>query len=450
MNSRIVVTAALAFVLAGLAMPSKLSPQQQANGQLNTQQHHTPPHYRVFQLGSLGGSASSGNTINNLGWAMGSSNLTGNSSERATLWAFGLTIDLGTLGGPNSNIGWPVKNDRGVIAGVSEFSNMPDPNGEKFSCPVLLPDTGLSCSGFVWENGHMTQLPTLGGPNGFATGVNNLNQIVGWAENTIHDPTCTFPQVLQFEAVIYGPRKGQIRQLPPLSPDPDSAATAINDLGQVVGISGICGDAIGKLSAKHALLWENGKPIDIGNLGGKAFNTPMAINNRGQIAGFSDLPGDVVDDSVVNVNFHAFLWPVNGKILDLGTLEGDSISEATGINDQGQIIGTSFTAGFASSRAFIWQDGKMTDLNTLTQPNSNLYLIATGDINDRGEITGEACVLSDGVCTGQFVAFLGIPDFSGEFAEGGTAAAQTDSKSRKITIPDSIREQLQRKLGVTH
>ena len=57
----------------------------------------------------------------------------------------------------------------------------------------------------------MTQLPTLGGPNGFATGVNNLNQIVGWAENTVHDPTCTLPQILQFEAVIYGPGKNRIR-----------------------------------------------------------------------------------------------------------------------------------------------------------------------------------------------------------------------------------------------
>ena len=423
MNTRIIVTAALAFVLAAAITPSNLGAQQQTSNQPNAQQQQSPPHYRVFQLGSLGGSVSTGNTINNLGWAMGASNLTGNASQHATLWAFGFAFDLGTLGGPNSNIGWPVKNDRGVIAGVSEFSNSPDPNGENFSCPVLLPDTGLSCAGFRWENGRMTKLPTLGGPNGFATGVNNLNQIVGWAENTTHDSTCTLPQILQFEAVIYGPGKDQIQQLPPLPPDPDSAATAINDLGQVVGISGICGDAIGALSAEHALLWKNGKPIDIGNLGGGAFNTPMAINNRGQIAGFSDLPGDVVDGVLVNVNFHAFLWPVNGKILDLGTLEGDSISEATGINDEGQIIGTSFTAGFASSRAFIWQNG---------------------------EITGQACVLSNGACTSQFVAFLGIPDFNDDFGEGASAAAQTESNSPKIAIPDSIREQLQRKLGLTH
>ena len=125
MNSRLRLATAALVLLASLAMPSKLSAQQQTNeqgnDQQNTQQNLTPPHYRVFQLGSLGGSISSGNTINNLGWAMGSSNLTGNSSEHATLWLFRLPINLGTLGGPNSNIGWPVKNDHGVIAGVSNF-----------------------------------------------------------------------------------------------------------------------------------------------------------------------------------------------------------------------------------------------------------------------------------------------------------------------------------------
>lgn len=87
----------------------------------------------------------------------------------------------------------------------------------------------------------MRPLPTLGGTNGFATGTNNKGQIVGWAENTVHDPTCVAPQVLQFRAVAWGPKEGQIRELPPLPGDTVSAATALNDRGQVVGISGISG-----------------------------------------------------------------------------------------------------------------------------------------------------------------------------------------------------------------
>jgi probable HAF family extracellular repeat protein len=69
--------------------------------------------------------------------------------------------------------------------------------------------------------------------------------------------------------------------------DQDSAATAVNDLGQVVGISGTCDVAIGAFSAKHAVLWENGMVVDIGNPKGAGWNTPTVINNRGQIGEIS-------------------------------------------------------------------------------------------------------------------------------------------------------------------
>ena len=70
-------------------------------------------------------------------------------------------------------------------------------------------------------------------------------------------------------------------------------------------------------------------------------------------------------------------------------------------------FGTSFDASF-NSRVFLWQDGRMYDLNTLLQPNSPLYLLASGDINDRGEITGLACVVEGGVCSGVLHAFVAI------------------------------------------
>ena len=54
----------------------------------------------------------------------------------------------------------------------------------------------------LWQNGTLTALPLLGGNNGFATGINNSGQAVGWAETTRRDPTCVLPQVLQFEAVL--------------------------------------------------------------------------------------------------------------------------------------------------------------------------------------------------------------------------------------------------------
>jgi probable HAF family extracellular repeat protein len=150
---------------------------------------------------------------------------------------------------------------------------------------------------------------------------------------------------------------------------------------QVVGISGTCDQAVGRFSAKHAVLWQNGTVTDLGNLGGGAWNTPDAINDRGQIVGFSDLPGDT-DGSP---NFHAVLWTADGpqcggRCLDLGTLSGDILSEATGINNHGQIVGVSIGAN--GSRAFLWEDGKMLDLNGFVVPGTTLQLVSTGDIND--------------------------------------------------------------------
>jgi probable HAF family extracellular repeat protein len=307
--------------------------------------------------------------------------------------------DLGTLGGANSAIAWPNRNEAGIMAGVSETST-PQPNGESWSCALavffLAPPTGNVCLGFVWKNGTMSPLPTLGGDNGFATGVNERGQVVGWAETPVHDPTCASPQVLQFEAVEWDPN-GKPVELPPIEGDPDGAATAINARGQAVGISGICSNAIGGLSATHMVLWQNGTATDLGSLGGIAWNTPMDISEKGDVTGFSDLPGDGGDSP----NFHAFFWTPRGGVQDLNTLPGDTISEGLGINDKDQVVGVSYP----SSHAVIWQSGTMTDLNSLAAPGTTLVLIAAQEINDSGVITGQAQDPS----TGAFSAFVAVP-----------------------------------------
>ena len=390
MKSRILRCAVAMSLLAALATPLRLAAQDGTRS------------YTVTNLGTLGGTASAGNAINGRGWVMGAANLAGDQISHAALWRDGSEIDLGTLGGPNSAIDWPVHNDQGMIAGISETPAL-DPLGEIWSCRFFFPSqTGHICRGFVWQDGLMTGLPTLGGNNGYASGMNNLGQVVGWAENTTHDPTCNSPQVLQFEAVIYGPEPGRIRELPPLGGDPDGAATAINNQGQAVGISGLCANAVGGLSAKHAVLWEDGIPHDLGSLGGAAWNTPTNINNRGEVVGFSDLPGD---QDGQNINFHAFLWTKETGMQDLGALPGDMISEGLGINERGQIVGESCKDNtFQNCRAFLWQDGVMTDLNTLV-PAGSPFLIFANDINDRGEITGEAFLPG----SGEAPAFLTVP-----------------------------------------
>src|SRR5712692_8246012 len=371
-KSRKILTYMTALTLfPALAVPIRLAAQS---------------HYSVVELGELGGNSGGANGINDRGWITGVDNLPGNLTTVATLWVNGTAIPLGTLsGGPNSVVAWPVKSNNGVIVGISELPDI-DPVGENFSCWPFLGEgvpTGRICKGFRWQNGQMTPLPPFpGGFSSYATGVNNLGQVVGWAENGVHDPTCnTSFQILQFKAVIWQPN-GTMQELPPLPGDSTSAATAINDYGQVVGISGDCGIAVGSVSARHAVLWQNGVPIDLGNIGGDAWNTPTAINNAGTIVGFANTaPG-------LARTYQAFIWTQAGGMRSLGKLPGDLRSEALGINEQGQIVGLSRGGPFLF-RAVLWQNNKLTDMNSLTEAGSPFLLLA-GGIDQQSHIVGEA------------------------------------------------------------
>jgi probable HAF family extracellular repeat protein len=359
--------------------------------------------YQVRNLGSLGGTSGAGISINRLGLVSGYANLAGDQSMHAALWLNGAPLDLGTLGGANSAITWPVKNDYGVLVGIAETAQL-DPLGENWSCSAFFPAvTGHTCRGFVWRWGHMHALPTLGGNNGFAAGANDLGQIVGWAENTVHDATCdpASKQVLQFKPVVWGPDDDDIQPLPLIGKDTSGAATAVNDRGQIVGISGLCDQAVGRYSAIHAVLWQDGRAIDLGNLGGVAWNTPMAINEFGVVVGFANVPGG---KSAGSFHAHAFVWTALAGMRDLGTLPGDSISEALGINDEGLIVGES--CGASGCRAVLWRDGGIVDLNTQVARGYTDQLVFANDINDAGEITGQAMDAATGVSA----AFLAMPD----------------------------------------
>jgi len=393
MKNLIAPTLLVAALAAGAAYAGEAGTAQPGSGD-------TP--YHVTNLQSLGGTSSVGYSVNDRGWVAGRSNLPGNQTRHATLWRKGALTDLGTLGGANSAVLWPVKNVRGIVTGIAQTAE-PDPLNEKWSCGFFFPAAtgrGTRCLGFKWKNGVMTRLPTLGGTHGFATGSNNLGQTVGWAENTMHDPTCVLPQVLQFRAVMWGPRNGQISELPPLPGDSVSAATALNDHSQVVGISGICDQAAGRFSAIHNVLWENGNPVDIGDLGGVAWNTPMAISQDGDVVGFAN--ASAADEG--NFNPRAFLRIEGQPIQNLGTLPGDVTSQALGINRWRQAVGQSCDVD-DNCRAFLWQNGVMTDLNDLVGFGYNDVLTTANDIDDFGRITGQG--FDDDA--GQFVAFLATP-----------------------------------------
>src|SRR5262249_3386301 len=114
---------------------------------------HRPRRLQVVELASNGGTSSRGQRVNDLNWVAGWSNEAGNAARPATLWVSGFKFDLGTLGGPNSSVQWPVKNTRGLLAGIAE-TNVPQPRGELWSCSAFFPSvTGLLCRGVVWEWG---------------------------------------------------------------------------------------------------------------------------------------------------------------------------------------------------------------------------------------------------------------------------------------------------------
>jgi probable HAF family extracellular repeat protein len=358
--------------------------------------------YHLTRLDSLGGTSSVGASINDGGWIAGRSNLP-NGVRHAALWRDGVITDLGTLGGPDkgSTVLWPVKNLRGLISGIS-YTDEPDPNNEKWSCGFFLASPGTRCLGFRWEDDVMTPLmPFEGGTHSFATGTNNAGLTVGWAENGVVDTTCVLPQRLRFRAVVWGPG-GEIRaELPPLpgTDDTVTAATAINDRGQVVGISGICDQAAGRLSAIHNVLWEHGEPINIGDFGGVAWNTPMMINQGGDIVGFAN--SSEADGS--NLNPRAFLKVRGEAIRNLGTLDGDVDSSAASINKWRQVVGDSCAAD-GTCRAFLWQNDVMKDLNSLIDDKEDVLTIAK-DIDDFGRITGQGFDNE----AGKFFAFVATP-----------------------------------------
>ena len=367
----------------------------------------TQPRYNIFDLGPVGPPPGQPYVIANNSLISGVKATAGN-QVHATIWFMGMTLDIGAagLGGPNS-AAYGI-NEKGQAVGAAQTAF---PNGEDFCGfgAAGLAGGATSCQPFVWQNGTMKGLPTLGGPNGYANMINDRGQAVGLAETTGKDPNSGCA-VHQFSPVLWG--SSGVTQLKTFGSDPDGVAAAINDNGQIVGASGTCTAYSANsglfLLEKHALLWESGLVLDLGNLGGTGANSGIhacALNNQGQVVGHSDLAGDAT--------FHGFLWTWQTGMKDIGTLSGDSASLALGIDGSGIVVGASLDENF-NPRAFVYQNGSMTDLNTLSATNpSQLYLLFALSINASGSITGFG-VTSNGDVHG----FLATPATGAEILAG--------------------------------
>ena len=81
--------------------------------------------YSVINLGTLGGTVGAAYGITNKGWVTGDANLPGDKNEHRFLWRNGVMTDLRTLGGLNSSAAFPVKDVRGLILGTAQTSAQP-------------------------------------------------------------------------------------------------------------------------------------------------------------------------------------------------------------------------------------------------------------------------------------------------------------------------------------
>lgn len=299
-----------------------------------------------------------------------------------------LNLGLGTLGGTNSSINWNGINDPGEAVGMSETS-VPDPSGEDL-CGF---GTHLTCSPFLWRNGRMTALPTVGGNNGQASAINNSGQVAGYAENGIADSTC--PQgITNFMVdlpVMWD--KGIAIALPTINGDPDGVAFGINNKGQAVGYSGTC------TAANYAVVWENGTATPLPNLGTPG-GIAYAINSHNQVV------GQAVNSDGVPL---ATIWQNNTATALGGLVTGDVASFATSINNRGQVVGSSFNSGSNWSHGYLWQNGAMIDLNTVFPASSNLYVVSASNINESGQIAGMAVEMAGSHTRTIVHAFLATP-----------------------------------------
>src|SRR5208282_3902223 len=327
-------------------------------------QHH---HYKLIDTGTLGGANSSlgfegERDINNSGTVISLAETTIPDPTcffpdcfigHTVQWRHGALTDLGALP-PVNNSGPAWISDSGIVSGFSE-------NG------VTDPLTGApEFQAVLFHDGNVINLGSLGGNESVAFSVNNRGQAAGCAANAEPDAygfCLGTPQ--QSRAFLW--QDGTMKDLGTLG-GPDALAELVNDRGQVAGWSltdSIVNPPTG-IPTQHPFLWENGRMRDLGTIGGSAVQIINSMNNSGQFVGAMNVAGDQ--------SFHPFLW--DGRSLrDLGTLGGDWAS-ANWVNEPGDVVGWAWNSGNQVSHAFLWRKGGLIDLGTVDgDPNSEAFVV---------------------------------------------------------------------------
>jgi probable HAF family extracellular repeat protein len=312
----------------------------------------------VTNIGTLGGSSSSGSGINDLGQVTGSSFIAGDSVSHAFFWdpiKIAMT-DLGTLSGSSSS-GSGI-NNLGQVTGSSSIAG------------------GSYSHAFFWDptTNIMTDLGAPGSLFSSGSAINDAGRVTGSAY-----PANKFI----IKATIWDPTMNNIGSV--FGSSIESYGVDINNAGSVTGGYYVNG------MASHTFIWDpiTSAMTDLGTLGlidqSHSYSYGSGINDKGLVTGTSDQ--------------HAFTWdPTTGVMTNLGTLGGSS-SSGSGINNLGQVTGSSSIAGDSASHAFVYDNGKMYDLNSFVMTLSLNEYLQCASINNLSQIVassnlGKAYVLT--------------------------------------------------------
>lgn len=320
--------------------------------------------YRIVDLGTLGGPDSVAVAINEdgiiSGWAMLPSG-----EWHAVIWDSTGIVDLGTPPGFNVSSALALNENRQVAG-----------NGD-----------GEPSQGYLWENGIWTPIGTLPGTSdSVARDIDSGGRIVGSSYN---------PDGAS-RAIIWD--AGVLTDLGTLYST--SAGVAINEAGQVVGVTDI-GPAAGGAELR-GFLWEDGEMTALDPLPEDFRSSASDINDVGQICGFSRNEGSPPYFIPFN---RAVLWE-GGLVNSLGVA---GRSSATAINNHGQVVGRWSIGSQTPSTPFIWQDGVTQYLNDLVPSDSGWVLQSARDINDAGQIVGYGLSLPDAQATRAYLLEPLIP-----------------------------------------
>jgi probable HAF family extracellular repeat protein len=212
-----------------------------------------------------------------------------------------------------------------------------------------LSKNGTQQHAFLYQDGELIDLNSDPDENGRADAINNHGQVVGWVSTSQ-------------STYAFSSRNRQIIELGALITAHEwSSGSGINDLGEIVGALKNSSGVI------VPFLYREGRIEKVAEMDRPGH--AQAINDRGQVVGYT---------TPVSSPYRSFLVETD-KFIDLGAITGKE-SQATGINNRGQIIGFGLVPN-GGGGSFLYEDGNVKYLGG----RSTAY-----GINDAGEIVGQS------------------------------------------------------------